>query len=46
MKKCPKCGHNLGESHFYKDETTGDNLSINCKNCIDKYFKQYQKEEE
>ena len=45
MKTCPKCGRNLDESHFYKDDTTCDNLSINCKKCIKNYFKQYQKME-
>jgi hypothetical protein len=45
MKKCPKCGSNLEESNFYRDTTTRDNLSIYCKKCINKYFKQYQKKE-
>jgi hypothetical protein len=43
MKVCPKCGRDLKESNFYKDTTTSDNLSINCKKCIKDYFKQYKK---
>ena len=46
MKTCPKCGFNFEESKFFKDVTTCDNLSIYCKKCINKYFKQYQKKEE
>jgi hypothetical protein len=44
MKTCPKCNRNLKESYFFKDATTCDNLSINCKMCINDYFKQYKKE--
>jgi len=42
MKICPKCGRKLKESNFYKDTTTCDKLSINCRDCIDDYFKQYK----
>jgi hypothetical protein len=41
MKKCPKCGCKLVDSEFYRDVTQEDNLSINCKKCVGKYFQQF-----
>jgi len=46
MKTCQKCGCNFEESNFYEDATTFDNLSMHCKKCINKYFKNYQKKRE
>jgi hypothetical protein len=43
VKKCPKCGLKLAESEFYRDATQEDNLGINCKKCVDKYFQQFTK---
>lgn len=41
MKICPNCGRKLDESNFYKDSTSCDYLSVNCKKCINNYFKQF-----
>ncbi|MEA3457393.1 MAG: hypothetical protein U9R21_01800 [Candidatus Thermoplasmatota archaeon] len=45
LRKCPNCGRKLPESKFYKDKTREDGISINCKKCVDEYFKQYQKQQ-
>ena len=42
LRKCQSCGKNIPISDFYKDVTNNDDLSVNCKNCIKKYFKQFK----
>lgn len=42
VKKCLKCGHKLPKFEFYEDASNEDGLSVNCKKCIDKYYKQYE----
>ena len=41
-KKCSKCGEIKEYSEFYKDSKGKDNLSSQCKSCINKYALQYR----
>ena len=43
MKKCTKCGLEKLESEFYKNKDSKDGLYYFCKECHDKYTKEYQK---
>jgi hypothetical protein len=43
MKKCNRCKSEKDESEFYKNVTTKDGLTYQCKECRKELNKQYYK---
>lgn len=44
MKKCNRCGRTLDNSEFGKNKAAKDGLQSWCRECVNKYAREHQKE--